>query len=86
MVDQTGIRRCHICDSDGASRRSINEEALASGKECPICYAPTCRRHLVTVRWHWKNGEGVGVDQICKDCRRSYRHRSWDTLNRDWIS
>jgi hypothetical protein len=85
-VTSIPLTRCHLCDSEPESKRRYQREGLASGKECPICYEPTCRFHLTTVRWRWKNGGGVDADRICKECKRTYRHRSWDTLNRDWIS
>ena len=86
MKSKAGVRRCHICDAEPVTHLSASEQALAAGKECPICYAPTCRQHMVMVRWRWKNGRGVGEERICKECRRTYRHRGWDTMNRDWIS
>lgn len=80
------VTRCHLCDSETDSKHRFQDEGLVSGRECPVCYAPTCQFHLTTVRWRWKNGGGVGSERVCKECKRTYRYRSWDTLNRDWIS
>jgi hypothetical protein len=80
------VNRCYICDQNPRDKRRYGEEGLVAGQECPICYEPVCRYHLATVRWRWKNNGHVESAQICRECQRSYRHRSWDTLNRDWIS
>ena len=81
-----GVKRCHICASTSPANRQTRDDGLADGKECPICYAPTCRYHLATVRWRWRNNGKVEATRICQECKRSYRHRSWDPINRDWIS
>ena len=86
MANNVTIKRCHICDGDPEIKRRYRGDGLAAGKECPICYAPTCRYHLATVRWRWKKDGSVDADQVCQECKRAYRHRSWDTLNREWIS
>ena len=80
------IKWCRSCNSDQDAKRRYRGEGLAEGKECPICYAPTCRYHLSTVRLRWKKDGRVGTAQICRECKRAYRHRSWDSLNREWIS
>jgi len=82
----TAVRRCRLCDNDPEAKRRYRGDGLDKGKECPVCYQPTCRYHLATVRWRWKKDGSVGAEQICQECKRTYRHRSWDTLNRDWIS
>lgn len=80
------VKRCLICDQNPETKRRYAGSGLAEGKECPICYAPTCRYHLTTVRWRWKETGEVDSDQVCKECKSAYRHRDWDTLNREWIS
>ncbi len=80
------VTRCHLCDNDPQAKRRYREGGLADGKECPVCYAPTCRFHLTTVRWRWRDNGHVEADQVCKECKRTYRHRDWDPLNREWIS
>ncbi|NJN55032.1 MAG: hypothetical protein HC804_09920 [Anaerolineae bacterium] len=59
---------------------------LAEGEVCPVCYQPTCRNHLGTVRWRWRSSGAVDSALVCKECLRSYRHRDWDKYNRDWIT
>lgn len=80
------VNRCALCEQNTEEQRRYRGEGLAEGAECPVCYAPACRYHLATVRWRWKDSGRVESAQICQDCKRSYRHRDWDTLNRDWIS
>ncbi|MCZ7672687.1 MAG: hypothetical protein M5U34_39005 [Chloroflexi bacterium] len=62
------------------------QEALAEGEYCPICYQPTCRRHLSVVRWRWRESEELDSGLVCKNCVRTYAHRSWDVFHRDWIT
>ncbi len=80
------VNRCHICDSNPEAKRRFQGDGLEAGKECPICYAPTCRYHLTTVRWRWKENGQTEAERSCQTCKRSYRHRDWDALNREWIS
>jgi hypothetical protein len=84
--NKTGVTWCHICEDNPQDKRRYKGDGLAEGKNCPICFAPTCRYHLSTVRWRWKKEGSLGADQICKECKRTYRYRSWDILNREWIS
>lgn len=80
------VNRCYICDQDPHEKLGYGGHGLAGGQECPLCYQPVCRYHLATVRWRWKATGQVESVQICRRCQRTYRHRSWDTLNREWIS
>lgn len=81
------VTRCYICEQNPAEARSLGGAGLAQGIICPICQRPTCRYHLVTVRWRWRNvTRDLDAAQICRECKRAYKHRSWDPLNREWIS
>ncbi len=80
------IRSCYLCEQDPIVKRHYGNAGLAEGVNCPICYQPTCRYHLTTVRWRWQSSGEVDSDLICKECKRSYAHRNWDLVNRDWIS
>lgn len=80
------VNRCHLCDENPQQKRRYRGEGLDEGIDCPICYRPTCRFHLSTVRWRWRENGTVESAQICQECKRGYKHREWDTLNRDWIS
>jgi hypothetical protein len=80
------VQHCHLCAADPLEGQRYGSGGLADGTLCPICYRPTCRYHLTTVRWRWRENGGLGADLICKTCRNSYAHRDWDAANRDWIS
>jgi hypothetical protein len=39
------------------------------------------------VRWRWRNAtRDIDSAQVCRDCKKGYRHREWDPLNREWIT
>ena len=80
------VQRCHLCDENPLEARRYGSEALAEGSTCPLCFQPTCRFHLTTVRWRWRDGGRLDSTLVCKACRRTYAHRVWDTANRDWIT
>lgn len=80
------VKQCYICNKDAIARRQFGGDGLAEGEICPVCYQPTCRFHLGTVRWRWRSNGEVDSAQVCKECLRSYRHRDWDKYNRDWIT
>jgi hypothetical protein len=80
------VQRCHLCDGDPLEGRRYGNAGLAEGELCPICYRPTCRYHLTTVRWRWRDGGAVASGLICKACKSSYAHRDWDVARRDWIT
>lgn len=81
------VTRCHICDTEHHNSHRHRDEDFAAGHDCPICYRPTCRRHLVMVRWRWRNAtRDTDSARICQDCKRDYRHRDWDAINREWIT
>lgn len=80
------VRFCHLCEQNPREKKLYGTHGLNEGRTCPVCYQPTCRYHLTTVRWRWKRDNSVDADLICKECKRSYAHRSWDSANRDWIT
>ncbi|MDX1664886.1 MAG: hypothetical protein R3272_13935 [Candidatus Promineifilaceae bacterium] len=80
------VQRCHLCRQYPEEARLYGDAELQSGEGCPICYQPTCRYHLTTVRWRWRDGSGVDAARVCRECKRTYAHRDWDTLKRDWIT
>lgn len=80
------VTRCYLCDQDPLTKRRFGNGGHADGKNCPICALPTCRYHLTTVRWKWKETGLADEDIVCKECKRSYEHRNWDTYNREWIT
>lgn len=79
------IKYCHLCQQEPVAQRAVSAD-LAQGDVCPICYQPTCRRHLATVRWRWRQSSEPDAALVCRQCQRTYAHRNWDALNRDWIS
>ncbi len=80
------IRRCHLCEEDPEARRLYGRHGLAQGRDCPICYRPTCSYHLTVVRWRWRDSGRVDSTRVCQECKRHYAHRQWDVSNRDWIT
>jgi uncharacterized protein YbaR (Trm112 family) len=79
------VTRCYLCEKDEEARHL--DTGLEEGIYCPVCHRPACRHHLATVRWRWRDEWGrVDSALVCIECRRTYRHRSWDAFNRDWIS
>jgi hypothetical protein len=80
------VRSCDICNTDPSPAARSGQEYLDEGDYCPICYAPTCRRHLSVVRWRWRESGEVDLALVCKNCVRTYAHRSWDVFHRDWIT
>lgn len=77
---------CYICQENEAEKRQYGDASLDDGDYCPVCHQPTCRYHMARVRWRWKSSGQVGDALVCRDCKTTYRHRTWDRLNRDWIS
>lgn len=80
------VQRCYLCEESPLEARRYGEAGLEAGKDCPICYRPTCRYHLTMVRWRWRESGKVDATMICKECRRTYAHREWDVVHRDWIT
>lgn len=80
------VKHCYMCAEDPQAKRLYGRQGLAEGKDCPICYRPTCRYHLTIVRWRWRADGRTDSTLICKGCKNSYAHRNWDVANRDWIT
>ena len=80
------VTRCYLCDENPVEGRRLGGTGLSEGSDCPICYQPTCRYHLTTVRWRWRGSGALDEALICKECRRRYAQRDWDAYNRDWIT
>lgn len=80
------VLRCYLCEQNPDEARFYGDEGLEEGQDCPICYQPTCRYHLTVVRWRWRNNGRVDSALVCKECKRTYAQRDWDTLNREWIT
>jgi uncharacterized protein YbaR (Trm112 family) len=81
------VTRCYICEQNPDQARRLGNSGFENGLHCPICHRPTCRHHLVTVRWRWRTPtREVDSAFICRECKRTYRHRDWDAINREWIS
>lgn len=80
------VKYCHFCNQDIFGGHKPTADDLAAGEVCPVCHQPACRRHLTTVRWRWRESGDLGAVLICRECQRSYAHRSWDSHNRDWIT
>lgn len=81
------VYSCHICESNPEERQRLSDDGLAEGVVCPVCHRPTCAHHLVTVRWRWRDqGRGLDSARVCRECKRTYRHREWDPFLREWIS
>ena len=81
------VTRCYLCEEEHSNRLRQDPADLEEGIVCPICHQPTCRRHLSTVRWRWRNAtRDIASARICRTCKREFRHREWDPLNREWIT
>jgi hypothetical protein len=82
-----GVSRCYICDKNPAEAKQFGVTGFEAGQVCPICQRPTCRHHLVMVRWRWRTPQrNHDSALICRDCKKSYLHRAWDPVNREWIT
>lgn len=79
------VKYCYLCNKQ-ADGRSSDSAALQEGDDCPICYQPVCRQHLSVVRWRWRDSGELDSALVCKECVRSYAHRTWDVFRRDWIT
>ena len=80
------VPNCHVCDSREEDKKTYGDTGLSEGDYCPVCYRPTCKFHLATVRFRWLSDRRVDSAKVCIDCKRAYLHRNWDVANRDWIS
>jgi hypothetical protein len=77
---------CHICESDPNEKKRYGDTGLEGGDYCPVCFRPYCRFHGGIVRWRWRENGQVDSGHVCRECKKTYRHRSWDPVHRDWIS
>ena len=59
------VPNCHICDSNTEEKQRYGEAGLAEGDYCPVCYRPTCKFHLATVRFRWNKDRSIDSAQIC---------------------
>lgn len=80
------VNYCQMCIENPGEQSRYGDRGLGQGEVCPVCYNPTCRHHLGTVRWRWRKSGELDAALICKDCLRAYKHRDWDKFNRDWIT
>ena len=80
------VTRCYVCDEDELTKRRYAGGGLDEGENCPICYQPTCRYHLTAVRWYWRDSGETDSALVCPECKRTYQHRNWDAIHRDWIT
>lgn len=80
------VKVCYICQDEPQAAYRYGQAELDGGEYCPICYQPTCRRHLAMVRWRWRENGELASALACKNCVRTYAHRSWDVFHRDWIT
>lgn len=77
---------CHICDSNADEKKRYGDSGLEDGDYCPVCQRPYCKFHGGVVRWRWRASREVASGKVCKSCKNAYLHRTWDPVNRDWIS
>jgi uncharacterized protein YbaR (Trm112 family) len=81
------VMSCHVCDKNAAEAQRLGTSGFMDGEICPICLQPTCRHHLATVRWRWRNPtRDLASTLVCIECKRAYKHRDWDPAHREWIS
>ena len=81
------VYHCFLCDKNPRDKARYGDAGLQKGIICPVCHRPVCTNHLTTVRWRWRTpARELGAGQVCRDCKRTYRHREWDTINREWIT
>jgi hypothetical protein len=85
MLWAMAVKYCYLCNKQPPLRRS-DSAGLEEGDHCPICHQPVCRPHLSIVRWRWRESGETDAALVCKECARSYAHRTWDTFRRDWIT
>lgn len=76
---------CHICDKNPAEKEAYGQASLGEGDYCPICHRPVCRFHMARVRWRWRTTHQIASAMVCRECKNTYQHRTWDTYRRDWI-
>ena len=81
-----GVQRCFLCEENPVEGRRYGGDGLPEGVDCPICYRSTCRFHLTIVRWRWREDGRRDSALVCQACRRTYAHRNWDAVRRDWIT
>ncbi|MCA9938361.1 MAG: hypothetical protein KC418_06950 [Anaerolineales bacterium] len=81
-----GVTSCYLCATDPVTSRRYGGQGLAEGQLCPICHQSTCRYHLTTVRWRWRESGETDAALVCQSCKRAYAHRHWDSHHRDWIT
>jgi hypothetical protein len=80
------VPNCHMCDSNAQDKARFGDSGLDEGEYCPCCFRPFCKHHGGVVRWRWKATREVDSGIVCRECKRTYKHRNWDAANRDWIS
>lgn len=80
------VPQCHVCNANPDEHQIYGDSGLEGGDYCPVCYRPTCKNHLVTVRFRWTKDRRVDSALVCIQCKKTYQHRYWDVANRDWIS
>jgi len=81
------IPYCHVCNRNEAEKEAYGESGFDLGIFCPVCHKPVCSHHITTVRWRWKNDRrSVESAKVCQHCRKTYAHRNWDPINRDWAT
>lgn len=82
-MNHMAVPQCTQCRQLGVNTPTYD---LEGGDYCPICYNPTCKNHLTTVRFRWKETRQLDAVLICRNCKNSYQHRYWDSARREWIS
>ena len=81
------VTHCYLCEKNAAEGRQFGTTGYENGEVCPLCQRSTCRHHLVVVRWRWRTPtREADSAQICRECKRGYKHREWDPRNREWIT
>lgn len=80
------VKFCYICQETPQSMAHYGQEALAEGEYCPICYQPTCRRHLSVVRWRWRESEELDSGWYAKIVCAPMLTVVGMFFHRDWIT
>ena len=86
IICPVSVKRCYLCDQDPLVKKRYGGGGLAEGMDCPLCFQSTCRYHLTVVRWYWRDSGEVGSALVCQECKRTYQHRNWDVMHRNWIT
>jgi hypothetical protein len=81
------VTHCYLCEKNPADAARYGDSGYQEGVTCPVCQRAACKHHLAVVRWRWRTPtRDLDSAQICRECKKGYKHRSWDPHHREWIT